>query len=52
MGEYLKFSSEGLMRLQQVIMQLQGEQGQLMASLGLNQASLAQYASQLGPFMQ
>ena len=33
-------------------MKLQGEQSQLMASFGLTQQKLAQYAQQLGPFMQ
>lgn len=40
------------MNLQNSIMKLQGEQTQIMASFGLNQAKLAKYANQLGPFMQ
>ncbi len=33
-------------------MELQGEQTKLMALVGINQAKFAQFASQLGPFMQ
>jgi hypothetical protein len=33
-------------------MQLQNEQTQIMATLGLSQNSLARHAAQLGPFMQ
>lgn len=52
MGDYYQFSNEGLINLQNAIMTLQGEQQQLMAKIGINQASIAKYASQLGPFMQ
>jgi formate dehydrogenase maturation protein FdhE len=51
-GDYLKFTAEGLMKLQQTVMELQTEQSQLMQSLGLSQATLARHASSLGPFMQ
>lgn len=40
------------MQLQNSVMKLQGEQAQLMAKFGLSQQKLAQYAQQLGPFMQ
>lgn len=52
MGEYFRFSNEGLNELQNHILSLQKEQTQLMASLGISQASLAKYGPQLGAFMQ
>jgi hypothetical protein len=52
MGEYLKYSSEGLMKLQQVIMELQNEQTQLLNTLGIEQIKFEQYAAELNPFMQ
>lgn len=52
MGEYYRFSNEGLMNLQNAIMALQGQQQNLMASIGINQAVIAKYAAELGPFMQ
>jgi hypothetical protein len=51
-GEYFRFTSNGLLDLQNTIMGLQAEQGQLMAMVGLNQAKVAQYAQHLGAFMQ
>lgn len=52
MVEYFKFTSEGLLRLQRRIMELQHEQTDLIAQSGISQAHLAQYAPQLGQFMQ
>jgi hypothetical protein len=52
MGEYLKYSSEGLMKLQQVIMELQNEQTQLLNTLGIEQTKFEQYAPELNQFMQ
>lgn len=52
MGDYYRFSSEGLNKLQTTIMQLQGEQQQLMAKIGINQASISKFGAHLGPFMQ
>lgn len=52
MPEYMKLTSENLMQLQNSVMKLQGEQTQLMASFGLTQPKLAQFAGQLGPYMQ
>ncbi len=40
------------MNLQNSIMKLQGEQGQIMAQLNFNQSKMVKYASQLQPFMQ
>lgn len=40
------------MTLQKKIMELQGEQTQLLALAGISQTKFAQYAAQLGPFMQ
>lgn len=51
-GEYYRYSNEGLNKLQGTIMQLQGEQQQLMNKIGISQASISKYAAQLGPFMQ
>lgn len=50
--EYFKETAESLVQIQNTLMKLQNEQGQIMASFGLTQASLARYAAQLGPFMQ
>jgi hypothetical protein len=51
-SEYLKATTEGLMKLQTVLSQMQGEQVQLMASVGLTQSKMAKYAHHLGAFMQ
>lgn len=40
------------MELQNMVMKLQQEQTQLMASIGLSQAKLSKYAHLLGQFMQ
>lgn len=40
------------MKLNNVLSQMQGEQVQLMASVGLTQAKMAKYAHHLGAFMQ
>nr|BAJ96902.1 predicted protein [Hordeum vulgare subsp. vulgare] len=52
MPEYMRETANGLMELQNVLLQLQNEQGQIMAAFGLSQQSMAKYAAQLGPFMQ
>lgn len=52
MGDYYRFSSEGLSNLQSEIMDLQKEQQKLMTMIGINQSMMAKYAAQLGPFMQ
>jgi HD-GYP domain-containing protein (c-di-GMP phosphodiesterase class II) len=52
MDEYFRFSSEGLNALQNSIMSLQREQTQLMATIGISQATVARYGHQLGAFMQ
>lgn len=52
MPEYMRETADSLMQIQNMMMQLQNEQGQIMASFGLNQGTLARYAAQLGPFMQ
>lgn len=52
MAEYFKFTTEGLVKLQRRIMELQNEQTELIAHVGISQAHLVQYAPQLGPFMQ
>lgn len=48
----MRYASEGIMKLQNTVMQLQGEQGTLLQSCGLSQASLVKYGPQLGPYMQ
>jgi len=52
MADYFRFSSEGLTTLQTSIIQLQKEQTELMAAIGINQSSIAKFGPQLGPFMQ
>ena len=52
MLQYFKFTSEGLLKLQRKIMDLQGEQTELISQVGISQVQLAQYANQLGAFMQ
>ena len=52
MADYFRFASEGLTSLQTSIVELQKEQTQLMAAIGVNQASIAKYGPQLGAFMQ
>lgn len=37
MADYLKYSSDGLMKMQQIIMTLQDEQTKLMQSMGIDQ---------------
>jgi hypothetical protein len=51
-SEYLKTATEGFMKIQNVVFQMQGEQAQLMASVGLTQSTMAKYAQHLGAFMQ
>lgn len=51
-AEYLQATTEGLMKLNNVLTQMQGEQVQLMASVGLTQSKMAKYAHHLGAFMQ
>jgi hypothetical protein len=52
LGEYMRVSSEGLMQIQQSVMQLQAEQTQILGTLGLTQAKIQQFGPQLAPFMQ
>ena len=52
MPEYFKFSNEGLNNLQNTIMELQKEQTQLMANIGISQAAIARHGPHLGAFMQ
>ena len=52
MGDYFKFASQGLSVLQTSIVDLQREQTQLMAAIGINQGTIAKFGPQLGPFMQ
>ena len=52
MGGYFKFASEGLTALQTSIVELQREQTQLMAAIGISQSTIAKFGPQLGPFMQ
>ena len=52
MADYFRYSSEGLTTLQTAIIELQKEQTELMATIGVNQASIAKFGPQLGPFMQ
>lgn len=52
MADYFRYSSEGLTTLQTSIIELQKEQTELMAAIGVNQASIAKFGPQLGPFMQ
>ena len=52
MAEYFKFSNENLLSLQSAIMELQKEQTQLMAAIGVNQTTIGKFGPQLGPFMQ
>ena len=40
------------MKLQQMVMQLQGEQQQLLLSTGVSQSAFMKYGQQLGQFMQ
>lgn len=40
------------MALQKKVMELQGEQTELLGLAGISQGKFAQYAAQLGPFMQ
>jgi hypothetical protein len=52
MPEYMREVSEGLMLLQNAMGQIQNEQNQIMASLGITQGVLTKYGQQLGSFMQ
>ena len=52
MGEYFRFSNEGLNNVQNTIMELQKEQTNLMASIGISQAAIAKHGAHLGAFMQ
>ena len=52
MADYMHCAQEGMMKLQQTVMQLQQEQQQLLAQVGISQASFMKFGPQLGEFMQ